>query len=74
MVTATAGDSGSWAFGLPVLALGDLVPVARALNLVPVGPRRHTLALLEAHPAVAQAQVYHAGLGASHFALGLAEG
>ena len=50
-----------------------LVPVTGALVLVPVGPRRHAPALLAAQPAVLEASVLNARLGAPHLALGPAE-
>lgn len=73
-LSAFAKRDQSWALGLLLVVLGDLIPVARALILVPVSPRRHTLALLAAHSAVVQAPVHHSGLGAPHLALGFAIG
>lgn len=40
----------SWAFGLALLV--ELVPVARTLVLVPIGPRRNTFALSTAYSTV----------------------
>lgn len=56
------------------LALGVLkVPVARALVLVTVRPRRNAVALVTADAAVLQAPVPQSCFRTSHFALGVAK-
>lgn len=45
----------SWAFGLALLV--ELVPVARTLVLVPIGPRRNTFALSTAYSTVPQTPI-----------------
>lgn len=62
----------SRALGLPLLV--NLVPVARALMLVSVSPRRHTLAVLTAYPAVLQAPVLHSCLLAPFRTLAVTKG
>lgn len=53
--TCMHGFSGSRAFGLALVV--KLVPVARAFVLVPISPRRNTLALLAADSAVLEAPI-----------------
>lgn len=65
---------GSWALGpLAGAFSGGLVAVAGALVLVAGGPRRHAVAFGAAYPAVLEAVVVPARLGASHPALAVAE-
>jgi hypothetical protein len=52
---------------------GGLVAIAGALVLVPGGPRRHAVAGGAAYPAVLEAVVVPARLGAPDLALAVAE-
>lgn len=64
----------SWALGpLARAVAGGLVAVAGALVLVAGRPRRHAVALGAAYPAVLEAVVVPARLGAPHPALAVAE-
>ena len=56
-LSAFAKRDQSWALGLLLVVLGDLIPVARALILVPVGAGRHTSARLTAQATKLQAPV-----------------
>jgi hypothetical protein len=58
---------------LAVAVAGGLVAVAGALVLVAGGPRRHAVALGAADPAVLEAVVVTARLGAPEGALAVAE-
>ena len=68
------GGGGSWALGPRARAVADgLVAVAGALVLVAGCPRRYAVALGAAYPAVLEAVVVPARLGAPHPALAVAE-
>lgn len=81
-MTATASDEGpglrgeseSWALGPGAVAVaGGHFAVAGALVLVARGARRHAVAAGAADPAVLEAVVVPARLGAPHPALAVAE-